>query len=384
MLILEHAFRQLCKHGEEICGDRVEILQRPGNTIVVMSDGLGSGVKANILSSLTTKIISTMLREGCTIQDVAETLNKTLPVCKVRQVAYSTFTALQIDDAGQVVAAEYDNPQLMWFSGHKLRTIPRHELCYGDKMTVFESSFQLEENDWLVSLSDGVTHAGMGGQTWDLGWSWKRVAYFIKKKLPELANTADLCELLLRFCNHIYQDKPRDDTTVVAMHYRRPKRLAMIIGPPRNSAMDQVMIEQFLASEGRKVVCGGTTGKLVASYLGRAIDVRLETMSQDIPAIGVIDGIDLVTEGVLTLARVVEWLRSDVSASEIQERNDGVARLVGELLMADEIRIFLGQAINPAHQSPDTPVHLGLKFHFVAELQYLLSQRGKRLTVEKF
>ena len=171
MLKVDVAYRQLNKHGEEICGDRVEIQSRDDIHYFVMSDGLGSGVKANILSSLTTKIIATMLREGCSIQEVTETLHQTLPVCRIRDIAYSTFTALRINDAGEVEAAEYDNPKLMWFSGGSLRAIPRREVKYGEKMVVFESSFSLKEGDMLVAISDGVVHAGIG-RSWTLGWSW--------------------------------------------------------------------------------------------------------------------------------------------------------------------------------------------------------------------
>jgi len=383
MLTLEIEFRQLFKHGEEICGDRVEIAGNDGNRIVVMSDGLGSGVKANILSSLTTKIISTMLLEGCSIHDVAETLQLTLPVCKVRGVAYSTFTALRIDDQGSVEAAEYDNPKLIWISNRKLRGLPRKEVEHGGRMKVLESSFKLKEDDWLVIISDGVVHAGIG-RTWDLGWTWDRVAAYIKNFLTPATTSAELTEEVVKLCAKLYVDQPGDDTTIVAMHYRKKNTLTFMIGPPRNADLDETVVRRFLESTGKKIACGGTTGNLLARQLGKEIQVNLDSGANGIPPIGILEGVDLLTEGVLTLAGVVELLRKNASFSDLKYRSDGASRIVREIRMADDVHILLGQAINPAHQSLNTPVHLGLKFHLVEELQYLLEASGKHVTVEKF
>ncbi len=383
MLTLEIAVRQLNKHGEEICGDRVEVIGTDSGRIVVMSDGLGSGVKANILSSLTTKIISTMLREGCSIHDVAETLQQTLPVCKVREVAYSTFTALRIDDQGVVEAAEYDNPKLIWISNRKLLGLPRKEVEHGGRMKVLESRFQLKEGDWLVILSDGVVHAGIG-HTWDLGWTWERVASYIKNFLTPTTTSSELAEEVVRLCAKLYVDQPGDDTTVVAMHYRKKSLLTFMIGPPRDSALDDTVIRRFLESDGKKIACGGTTGNILARHLGKEIRVDLESGGNGIPPIGVLEGVDLLTEGVLTLAGAIELLRKNAAIGDIRQRADGAARIVQEIMLADDVLILLGQAINPAHQSLSTPVHLGLKFHLVEELQYLLDVRGKSVTVEKF
>jgi hypothetical protein len=384
MLTIHAAFQQITKFGEEICGDRVEIQSDgQGGKIVVVSDGLGSGVKANILSSLTTKIISTMLREGCSIDEVAETLNDTLPVCKVRQVAYSTFTTLRIDKDGSVTAAEYDNPNLIWISDHKLRGIPRKETVYGEKMKIAHSSFKLRENDWLIVISDGVVHAGIG-RTWDLGWTWERVAAYIKNFLTPSTTPEEVCDEVLKLCRKLYAEEPGDDATVVAMQLHHKKPLTIMIGPPRNAEADNQVIQRLLQTDGRKIACGGTTGNIIARHLGKEITVLMETAGDAIPPIGLLEGVDLLTEGVLTLAGVVELLRNQCSIVDVKYKIDGASEVFKELLRADEIRILLGQAINPAHQNPNTPVHLGLKFHMVEEMQYLLQQRGKIVIVEKF
>ncbi len=383
MLTTEIVYRQLNKHGEETCGDRVETITRPEGNIVVMSDGLGSGVKANILSSLTTRIIATMLREGCTIHEVADTLNQTLPVCKVRNIAYSTFTALKIDNSGRVEAAEYDNPDLMWFSNGKIKYIPRTEARFSERMKIKESEFSLKENDFLVAVSDGVVHAGIG-RTWNLGWSWDRVAQYIKTNLTPTMTARELCDNLAEVTNKLYVDQPGDDATVVVVHYRKNKTVTMMIGPPKDKSRDTEVAEKLLNSTGKKVICGGTTGNIISRHLDKHIDVLFQTGTNGIPAIGKLEGIDLVAEGVLTLSAVVDMFRENLTPRDVKYRIDGAALLFRELYNADEIQILLGKAINPAHQNPQTPSHLGLKFHLIQELEYMLAKTGKQVNVEKF
>lgn len=382
-LTTEVVFRQLNKNGEELCGDRVEIVKTDDRELVVMSDGLGSGVKANILSSLTTKIIATMLREGCSIREVADTLNQTLPVCKVRNVAYSTFTALKVDNDGNVEAAEYDNPGLMWFSGGKLKHVPSKELKFSDRMKINESSFKLKEDDFLVAISDGVVHAGIG-RSWNLGWTWDRVAQYVKNNLATRMNARELCDSLSDVVNKLYAEQPGDDATVVVVHYRRTKLVTVMIGPPQDDAKDMEVAEKLVDSGGVKIVCGGTTGNIVSKYLAKPIDVLLHTGTKKVPAMGKLEGIDLVTEGVLTLSEVVAMLRGEKTLKDLKYQGDGASLMLKELLKADEINILLGKAINPAHQNPETPTHLGLKFHLIEELEYLLSELGKRVSVEKY
>jgi len=383
MLTTEVVYRHLNKYGEELCGDRVEIRKSALQDVVVMSDGLGSGVKANILSSLTTSIIATMLREGCSLHETADTLNRTLPVCKVRNIAYSTFTALKVDHTGNVEAAEYDNPDLMWFSGSKLKFIPRQEIVFSDRMKIKKSNFAMKENDFIVVVSDGVIHAGIG-KTWNLGWSWERVSRYLKSGITPQTTAVELCDYLVEVVDKLYVQQPGDDATVVVLHYRKNREATLMIGPPADPSLDGAVVEKMLASNGTKIVCGGTTGNIVAKHMGKDIDVLLETSTKKVPAIGKLDGIDLLTEGVLTLAEVVEMLRKKVNTKDqdIKYRTDGAALMYKELVRADIITILLGRAINPAHQNPETPTHLGLKFHLIKELEYLLTEMGKQVTLE--
>ena len=179
-------------------------------------------------------------------------------------------------------------------------------------------------------------------------------------------------------------DEPGGDSTAGTIHSRRKIQATLMIGPPQNRILDAKVIDRLLSAHGRKVVCGGTTGAIVAGRLNRPIRVLLKTAAEGIPPIGRLVGVDLLTEGVLTLAGTVEIMRRNRSLADVERKTDGASRLYRELLLADEIRILLGQAMNPAHQDPDTPGRLGLKFHWVDELQFLLARKGKTVTVEKF
>ena len=155
------AYNSINKYLEELCGDHVEIRRCKDNVIVVLADGLGSGVKANILATLTSNIAATMLKNGADIKDVVDTITMTLPECKKRGLAYSTFTIIQVFKSGEAYVAEFDNPKLILLNGHDKSGFARKKLTYGGK-TIFESRFNIEVGDALVTFSDGVVHAGIG------------------------------------------------------------------------------------------------------------------------------------------------------------------------------------------------------------------------------
>ncbi len=107
---IENSYVSINKHNEELCGDRVETAYYNETQTLVLADGMGSGVRANVLSSLTSKIICTMMSSGMTVEDCVETIAATLPVRKDVNVAYSTFTILQISSDGDVYMVQFDNP----------------------------------------------------------------------------------------------------------------------------------------------------------------------------------------------------------------------------------------------------------------------------------
>lgn len=373
---------QLNKHGEELCGDYVETIDEP-TTIVVMSDGLGSGVKAHILSALTGRMAGVMLKGGLELGEVIESLTSTLPVCEVRRLAYSTFSILRITSNNDAYLAEYDNPPVILGHGSRVIDLERTARDYGGR-TVRETYFKVRDGDWIVMISDGVLHAGIGG-IWNLGWGLERISEYLCKVAPRASDAGSLALELSETVSKLYAGKPGDDATVVAVKVRRPRYLTILAGPPVQRSDDSQVTARFMDMPGKKAICGGTTSIMVARELGRPLEVNLSTLKQSVPPTGRIEGIDLVTEGILTLTRVADELSKGFPVRrELLGKSDGPSRLVDLLLEADHICFLVGRAMNPAHQSPDLPVSLALKPKVIQELARLLETNGKTVEVHVF
>ncbi len=376
------AVDSLNKYGEELCGDKVEVVRTENSTIVVLADGLGSGVKANILATLTTKIAATMLREGADIYETVDTIVKTLPVCQVRQLAYSTFAIVKILDNREVYIAEYDNPPIFFYRNGVYEDLPRKELTISGK-TIQESSFKLKENDTLVLVSDGVIHAGVGGFM-NLGWQWPQVKGFLDKRIGKKSAKL-ISKDLVEACSCLYMDKPGDDTTVTTIKIRKPETVNLFTGPPEDCRVDGWLVHELVESDGKRVICGGTAANIVSRELKEEILVDYDTLSPEIPPIGSLKGFELVTEGVLTLRRTVEILKGFLDGKDNQilklKDNNGAAKLAG-LLMEDctNLTLWVGKAINPAHQNPDLPIDLSIKMQEVERLADVMRQLGKEVS----
>ena len=371
---------QLSKVGEELCGDRVEVVRTPQSTIVVLSDGLGSGVKANILATMTTKIASSMLKRGIALSEVVDTIAETLPVCKQRKIAYSTLHILTITASGDTTVIEFDCPASFLVRNRQVFPFPTQDKMVAGKL-IKEGQLALTENDIIVIVSDGVIHAGIGGLL-RLGWGWNGVAKYLGdylKELPDEAITAAaIGKMLINACEGYYLGKPGDDTTVVAIKMRYPHELVILTGPPENSMDDYKVVRRFLNSPGKKVIAGGMTANIFSRITGRPLSVDLNYYDLAVPPIGHISDIDLVTEGVLTLNRVVEKL----AVHRLQRGEDGATLLANLLVEADNVTILAGKAINAAHQNPKFPAHINIKSQVLSKLQQLLESQGKHVLVE--
>jgi hypothetical protein len=376
------------KFGEELCGDSVEIVRSPEKTILVLADGLGSGVKANILSTLTTKIAATMLKEGASIEDTVKTIVSTLPVCRIRKIAYSTFTIIMVDDKCNCYIIEYDNPPVFLLRNGEIKKIHgvKREIA-GKKLT--ETRIKVEENDMLITVSDGVVHAGVGGLL-NLGWQWENIAAYIEKVSKTETTPKSLVRLITTVTSNFYLDRAGDDATVAALKVIRPRRVTVFTGPPQNPADDGRVVELLMGEPGVKVVCGGTAARIVSKILRKELVTSTEFVDPDIPPVGSIKGIDLVTEGVLTLARtrqiLQEYALPRARFSDLRQLNkkDGASRLAKILVDATDLTFLLGKAVNPAHQNPDFPKDLSIKLNIVRDIITILEKMGKNVTVKYF
>lgn len=374
--------------GEQLCGDHVDVVsQNEDSVVVVLADGLGSGVKACILSTLTAKIISTMMADNMSVEECVSTIASTLPVCEVRQIAYSTFTIIRVVNNREAEIIEYDNPQVFLLRSGKNVEFPRTVLQTGGK-TIYQSKVLLQEGDAFIAMSDGAIHAGIGTSL-NYGWQRPDIIEFMETMYDEDFTAKTLSTILLDECNRLYGNKPGDDTTICTIKIRERRPMNLMIGPPADPADVQKMMSLFFSKEGKHIVCGGTTSTLAAEFLDKPIDVSLDYLDDEVPPISKIEGIDLTTEGVITINKVLQYaqnyLESNEQYSEWSYKKDG-ASLISRLLFeeATDINFYVGRAVNPAHQNPNLPINFSIKMRLVDELSNCLKQMGKRIKVSYF
>lgn len=374
--------------GEQLCGDHVDIVEQGNSsTVIVLADGLGSGVKASILSTLTSKIISTMMAEGLPLEECVDTIAATLPVCSVRGVAYSTFTIIHIIENDTAELIQYDNPHIIFIRDEHVYDYPKTETNIDGKK-IYRSSIKLQENDILVAMSDGCPHAGIG-TAYNFGWKRDDIAEFMESLAPLGFTAKTLSTMLVDECDKLYGHEPGDDATACVVRVRKRVPMNILFGPPSNRDDCNRMMSLFFSKEGKHIICGGTTSSIASKYLRKPIKASLKFERSDVPPIAEIEGVDLVTEGVITVNKVVEYAKDYIDKNELYEhwgyKNDG-ASLISRLLFeeATDINFFVGKAVNPAHQNPDLPINFNIKMNLVEELSKCLRQMGKHIKVSYF
>ena len=387
-LCADIGYKSINHYGEQLCGDHVDIVEPDENsTVIVLSDGLGSGVKASILSTLTSKIMSTMMAEGLPLEECVSTIAATLPVCSVRGVAYSTFTVIHLKNNQTAEIMQYDNPQVIVIRDGVSYEYPKTEMNIDGKK-IYKSVISLQENDVFVAMSDGCPHAGIG-ISYNFGWKREEIITFIEA-LAEVGYTAKtLCTMLIDECDRLYGNQPGDDATACVVKIRKREPMNMLFGPPSNRDDANRMMSLFFSKEGKHIICGGTTSSIAAKFLRKPLKASLNFERSDIPPIAEIEGVDLVTEGVITVNKVVEYAKDYIGDNKLYDqwsfKNDG-ASLISRLLFeeATDINFYVGRAINPAHQNPDLPINFSIKMNLVEELSKCLKQMGKRIKVSYF
>ena len=387
-LCADIGYKSINHYGEELCGDHVDVIEQDENSqVIVLADGLGSGVKASILSTLTSKIISTMMAEGLPIEECVSTIAATLPVCSVRGVAYSTFTIIHLKNNDVAEVIQYDDPQVIIIRDEQNYEYPRTEMNIGGKK-IFKSVINLRENDIFIAMSDGCPHAGIG-MSYNFGWKREDIISFMETLAPVGYTAKTLSTILVDECFKLYGGKPGDDATACVIKIRKREPMNILFGPPSNRDDADRMMSLFFSKEGKHIICGGTTSSIAAKYLNKPIKASLNFEKADVPPIAEIEGVDLVTEGVITVNKVLEYAKDYLGENEYYEhwslKRDG-ASLISRLLFeeATDINFYVGRAINPAHQNPDLPINFSIKMNLVEQLSSCLRKMGKRIKLSYF
>ncbi len=382
--------QQKC-HGEaRVCGD-VFISRRikeEGRIIVVLSDGMGHGIKANMLGTLTATLAVNFTQEHKSIQKITEIIMKTLPVDSMKQMNYSTFTVIEIDVEGEVRILEYENPKTLILRGSKLYepewncVVLEGERNVGRE--VLTTTFKPQKEDRIVFCSDGVTQSGLGSERLQMGWGLENLQKFVEESIREEGDISAV-KLGTRVVNKANQNDsfhPLDDISCGVIYFREPRKLMIFSGPPQDSAIDAMFTALLKQFEGKKIICGATTADMVAREWGEEIIDSKVRYDMELPPVSHMNGVELITEGILTLSKVSELLKK---YNNNQMLGKGPAdEIVRFLLESDEIHFLVGTNINTAHQDPTMPVELELRRTVVHRITRTLEEKFLKEVTMKF
>ncbi|MBT3201035.1 MAG: SpoIIE family protein phosphatase [Phycisphaerales bacterium] len=386
---IEVGSHQHSKFGQPVAGD-VFVSERSGDegrTITILADGLGSGVKACVLATLTATMARRFVAADIDVRRAAEIIMATLPVCRQRKIAYSTFTIIDTRADGSVQVIEHDNPPFMLLAKNPKTAVQKEQFAIQSQSTgqrnLYYSRFQLEPEDRIVVCSDGVTQSGMGRKEMPLGWTDSAAGQFVSDLVSRDPGISarDLSRAVVLRANLNDHRKPSDDTSCAVVYLRRPRAALIATGPPINPAKDVALANTVRKFDGKTVICGGTTANIISRELKREITIDLSTRDMNVPPPSSMKGVDLVTEGTLTLSAGAELLEKNVDP-EAAEPN-AATMLLKHWLDSDIIRFLVGTKINDAHQDPNLPVELDIRRNLIKRIVRLLEQKHlKKASIE--
>lgn len=383
---LDHALRT--KKHQSICGDVVlsHRIKEEGRILAVLSDGLGSGVKASVLANLTAAMA---LKFASTCADTriwARSIMDTLPICEVRKISYSTFTLIDLDESGALRFIEHGNPPLVLLRGTEEVALQRSVITlerWKDRL-IYHGRTKVQIGDRLVCFSDGISQSGMGRQDMPLGWTQEQTVAFVQQLIAEnpAISSRRLTAALMEEALTNDRGHARDDSSCMVVHFRVPRQLLIMTGPPFVPQRDFELAQAAATFPGKKIICGGTTATIIGRILQRPFTVDLTQVNTGMPPPAKMEGIDLITEGSLTLAHVAQLLATGVTMEQLPANPAGdIVRL---MLGSDIIHFIVGTRINEAHQDPNTPQELDLRRNIVRRIVSLLEEKYFNSTSVRF
>ncbi len=378
---IEVACEQRSYGDERICGDVFlsRKVKAENRTIAVLSDGMGHGVKANVLATLTATLAVNFTMEHKAVEKIAEIIMNTLPVCSEPHKNYSTFTVVDIEHEGATTLLEYDNPRSVILRDNKPydpgweRVVLKSDKNEGK--VLYSCQFQPIKEDRILFCSDGITQSGLGTEQYPLGWGRDRMEAYAMKLIVETPHLSaeNLAMKMVNMAQHNDGFNSRDDTSCASIYFRIPRKLLIVTGPPYDVADDGKLGQMVREFEGRKVICGATTADIIARELQKEIEDSLTFDDPDLPPVSHMEGFDLVTEGILTLTKVTRILKEYAPSTSLGK---GPAdRIVKLLRQSDEIQFIIGTRINIAHQDPTLPMDLEMRRTVVNRMARLLEEK---------
>jgi hypothetical protein len=389
----EIGYFQINHDGEKICGDVFLSRRIPeeNRVLCVLSDGMGHGVRANVLATLSATIALNFSIEHKDANALAGLIMKALPVCSERKISYATYTIVDISiESDNVSILEYDNPQAL---------IIRHNMIYEPEWTpvkceqerkdirimeLKKCSFVPQLGDRIIFCSDGITQSGLG-KGMITGWGRNNVMLFARKIIETTSDisAADLAERVVKRALANDLSVPKDDLSCAVVYFRQARKTILCTGPPFNPAKDSEFANILKNFDGKKIISGATTTEIVARELKRTVTDE-ERVDFSLPASSKMSGVDIVTEGVLTLSKVINLLNDINLNSNIQFGEGPADRICKLLLDTDEIYLLVGTKINENHHDPSSPVEIEIRKHLIQRLTKVLSEKFMKVVTIEF
>lgn len=375
-MFIDIGFKQEKKYNQNAYGDYF-ISKRnkdSGRVIAILSDGLGSGIKANILASMTATMLLKFMEAQTDIKEACETIMNSLPVCKIRKISYSTFSAIDCDEEGNAQIVEEGNPDFLWIRNGAILT-PEYKIITSKTFSnrhMHVYNLKLQKDDRIIFCSDGVTQAALGTKELKLGVRRDGLIEIVLNKLKEkpFISSDELTKYIVRQIQVIEPDhKLKDDTSVVCLYFRDPRKSIVFTGPPYDMAQDAMYAKSFYTYKGKKAIAGGTTANLIARELNLEIETDKSINMGKLPNVSYMKGVDLVTEGILTLTKTVEYLEKGIP------EKDAAGKLMDFLLTSDEIKFLVGVKLNQAHYNPNLPIEIEIRRNVVKRIVELLEEK---------
>jgi serine/threonine protein phosphatase PrpC len=377
---------QIKKYNQNAFGDYFTSKRYPdeGKLIAVLSDGLGSGIKANILSCMTaTMLLRFVEKQEIPIRKAAEIVMNSLPVCKVRKISYSTFSIIDVNDEGVARIIEEGNPEFLWIKNGEIMNPPYETIQSKTFQNRCMKSYKihLELGDRLIFCSDGVTQCGLGNGKLKLGLRREGLIELVLAKLkeePEISSS-ELSAYIIRQTKNIETNRlPKDDISACVLYFREPRTSLIFTGPPFNQKKDAEYAKMFADFPGKKAICGGTTANLISRELNRPITMDKEISIGKLPSCSYMDGVDLVTEGILTLTETLECLEEGKL-----DVDNAAGKLIKFLLDSDCINFMVGAKLNQAHYNPALPVEIEIRKNIIRKMATVLQDKYfKKVNIE--
>jgi hypothetical protein len=384
-LWIESAHQSQIREGVAVCDDAISTFQTEKQFFAILVSG-GWQVEGGAVS--VAEKAASMLKQGILLKQVVDALLSALPKDK-----HIPFSLLEILGGNQASVVECDAPPLFMTRQGQLLSLPvLEEVSHGH--LVRECQFTVKDGDHIAMVSEGYIRARGRIRP----WGWRDIADSIRRLTGTRCDAEQLLGALMRSYERLAQGgrgvrgeergvkslTSQKGVSVVAMFVRPIRTATVWSGPPVKRAAEKQVLDNLMSEPGARILCGDTTAEIAARLLGA--ELMMEPPPEDgwaeVPPVSKLEGVSLVTEGVVTMGKARERMAGAQRIRDLRQE-DGATRLARLLLTADKIHFLVGLAINPA-QVADKAGKVPLRRIVIEDLMTDLKARGKIVSVEYF